>query len=225
MANEKKYPPLSLIVSILTIGVTLYIAFMQRENTNKLADVDNRISLNQIKIQESQLATSLMGPIIKGSLRERKMALLFLENAMADSTYRKVVLIIALRDSSEELRQEAISLLGEKGGDIEFEVLDNIIDNAESEKERNKAQEAKTSIAKRTVKEDIEQAEKLAEEENLNQASQIYRKAALKMVAIDSSALKDPKIYEAVKRPDNRNLKISKEDIRNMRKKLPFERR
>ena len=132
----------SILSWIIAPAIGLLIAVMQIVNQYKLNDIQSEIEKNQLKIQQSQMASDYLPTLINGSERERKMALLFLKISLTEDLINEIGMIIAEQDTSYDVKKNAIEMLEETQDSKTVQIIRENLDKAEELKLQNRSTEA-----------------------------------------------------------------------------------
>jgi len=148
----KKWDIISkIILGLLGIAVTFFIQYQQWILAKRMDRTNREFEKSRIMISRGQLASTLIENVIKGSEKEKKLALAILESTTSDM-YPRIVEALAVEAPDEPTRKHAIELLGKKGDVKSARVLSQIMASNVPPQERTIAMDAWQRIKLRMLK-------------------------------------------------------------------------
>ncbi len=145
-----------LFIGIATLLISLLIGYnqihlakelndKQQQQANNIEDLRKGLAENQLNVQKQEFAAGLIGVLLKGSEKEKKLALMTLERvdkelALAFSE------VLAQNDPDVGVRLKAIEVLSKAGGGSTRQILSTIQKEGKTNREREEARRAEDSM-------------------------------------------------------------------------------
>lgn len=177
----------SIIVAILGLIATIYVTCQQTKSAQKIEHLriqsaqqieklHTQIAESELDISRSQVATTLIPQLIKGTESERIISMIILENIGDSTLTTKIFQALALNDPMVEIRLQAIRALGRKGGKDIKPLLVNIGKQGKTREEREAAKKAEQNV---TFRENLKKARAFFFIEKWEAAATFYNEAFL----------------------------------------------
>jgi hypothetical protein len=146
-----------LVLGLATLWMAYTFQSAQLDQSTQLQRLQNEIAQNrdrvqqqhaadQININKIEVSMRLIEVLLKGSERERILALYLLRQVDPEKA-QSITEIVARADESRVVRVKAIRLLGESGGANVHQALRSIRNDGATKEERQEAELAETNIS------------------------------------------------------------------------------
>jgi hypothetical protein len=136
----------ALVLGIQQQQLSKELSNQQQQFTKQIEDGRKGVSESQVNVMKNQFAASLINPLIRGSEKEKLLALAALKKVDEDQwiTFSG---ILAQHDSKETTRIEVIRQMGETGDSKVRPAIRTIQESAKTQAEREQAKQAQANLA------------------------------------------------------------------------------
>lgn len=133
------------VIGFAGLWLGYLLSQQQQQMMKEIENTRKGVSESQLNVQKSQFAASLISSLLKGSEKERRLALIALE-AVDPSIWQRFSKELAQHDSDESVRLTAIEGLGRKGDGSVRQTLETIQKEGKTQADREMAKVAEASL-------------------------------------------------------------------------------
>jgi hypothetical protein len=133
------------LIGIAGLGLGYLLSHQQQQLMKEIENTRKEVSESQINVQKNQFAASLISPLLRGSEKERRLALIALEG-VDPPLWQRFSTELAQHDSDDSVRLTAIEGLGRKGDGSVRQTLETIQKEGKTQADRDMAKVAEASL-------------------------------------------------------------------------------